>query len=85
MQQSKLESLLESGVNVVLGFIVALISQIIVFPLVGIDVPISTNLKIGAYFTIISLLRSYVIRRWFNAGLHKLVVGAAKRMATQIK
>jgi len=80
MNQTKLESLLESIVNILIGYFVALLSQLIIFPLVGIDVPLSTNLIIGFWFTAISLVRSYVIRRWFNAGLHKAVVLTAKRL-----
>lgn len=78
MNQTKLESLLESIVNIVIGYGVALLSQIVVFPMVGIEVPLTTNLIIGFWFTVISLVRSYVIRRWFNAGLHKAIVSIAK-------
>ena len=81
MNQTKLESLLESIVNIIIGYSVALASQLLIFPLVGINVPFSTNLWIGLWFTLISLARSYVIRRWFNAGLHRMVVSAAKRIA----
>jgi accessory gene regulator protein AgrB len=81
MKQTKLESLLESGVNIFIGYFVALISQIIVFPLFDINIPLSVNLWIGLWFTIISLVRSYVIRRWFNAGLHKAIVLAAKKIS----
>ena len=81
MNQTKLESLLESIVNIIIGYGVALVSQLLIFPLVGINVPFSTNLWIGLWFTLISLARSYVIRRWFNAGLHRMVVSAAKRIA----
>ena len=80
MNQTKLESLLESIVNILIGYFVALVSQIVVFPLVGIEVPISTNLIIGFWFTVISLIRSYIIRRWFNAGLHRGVILLAKRI-----
>ena len=64
--QSKAESLKESITNVVVGYIVAVISQILVFPLFGIKVGFIDNLYIGLYFTAISLARSYVIRRYFN-------------------
>ena len=80
MNQTKIESLLESIVNIIIGYGVALASQLLIFPMVGIDVPFSTNLWIGLWFTLISLVRSYVIRRWFNAGLHKMVVAMAKRI-----
>lgn len=66
MAQSKMQSLVESIVNVIIGYGVAILSQVLVFPLFGIDVPLSTNFAIGAWFTAISLARSYVIRRWFN-------------------
>jgi hypothetical protein len=66
MSQSRLLSAVESGANVAVGYVVALLSQLAVFPMFGIQVPFSTNLWIGAWFTVISLVRSYVLRRWFN-------------------
>jgi len=72
MQQTRLGSLIEAGVNIVIGFGVALLSQILIFPMFGIHVPLSSNVGIGAWFTLISLIRSYVIRRWFNAKLHRM-------------
>jgi hypothetical protein len=70
MMQTRLGSLIESLINILIGYGVALISQICIFPMFGIHVSISTNLWIGAWFTLISLVRSYIIRRWFNARLH---------------
>jgi hypothetical protein len=70
MVQSKISSFIESLANIAIGYFVALIFQIVVFPMVGINVPLSTNLEIGAWFTLISLVRSYIIRRWFNARIH---------------
>lgn len=69
MSQTKLESFVETCINTAIGYVVALISQLLVFPLAGIHVPFSTNLEIGAWFTVISIIRGYVIRRWFNARL----------------
>ncbi|MCF7541856.1 DUF7220 family protein [Pseudomonas petrae] len=77
MTQTKLESLIETCINTLIGYLVALASQLLVFPMVGIHVPFSTNLEIGAWFTLISIVRGYVIRRWFNARLKN----AARRMA----
>jgi len=81
MEQSKLGSLIEAWANVVIGYGVALVSQIVVFPWFGINVPLSTNLWIGAWFTVISLVRGYVLRRWFNARLHS-VAQAVSRAAS---
>lgn len=66
MSQTRLLSAVESVANVAVGYGVALLSQILVFPMFDIHVPLSTNLAIGAWFTVISLVRSYVLRRWFN-------------------
>lgn len=77
MQQTRLGSLIEACFNIAIGYAVALLSQIIIFPMFGIHVPMATNLWIGAWFTAISLVRSYIIRRWFNARLH----AAAQSMA----
>ena len=77
MTQSKLSSLIESIINILIGYGVALASQLVVFPMVGIHVPLSTNLQIGAWFTLISLIRSYVIRRLFN----KMICDSAKALA----
>ena len=65
--QSRLASFLESIVNIAIGYGVAVASQLAIFPLFGIHIPLSDNLAIGAWFTVISLIRSYVVRRAFNA------------------
>jgi hypothetical protein len=64
--QTRTQSAIEAVSNVVVGYLVALVSQLLIFPLFGIHVPLSSNLAIGAWFTVISLVRSYVLRRWFN-------------------
>jgi hypothetical protein len=66
MSQSKKSSMAEAVINVLIGYGVAIASQIAVFPMFGIDIPLSSNIAIGAWFTAISLARSYIIRRWFN-------------------
>lgn len=67
MSQSRAMSAAESVANVAIGYGVAVASQIVIFPLFGVHLPLSDNLLIGAWFTVISLARSYVVRRMFNA------------------
>ena len=64
--QTKLQSLIESITNILIGYLVALASQLAIFPIFGINIPLSDNLLIGFWFTAISLVRSYVVRRYFN-------------------
>ncbi len=61
-----MQSFIESCINVAIGYGVALLSQILVFPLFGIHIPMSSNIAIGAIFTVISIARSYTVRRVFN-------------------
>lgn len=64
--QSKAMSLVESVANVAAGFVVALAVQIAVFPLFGLSVSLHDNLAISAIFTVVSIIRSYILRRVFN-------------------
>ena len=66
--QSRKFSLIESITNVLVGYGVALLTQITIFPLMSIDVSFQQNIKIGAIFTVVSILRSYILRRIFNSG-----------------
>ena len=65
--QTRLMSLIESVANIVVGYGVAVITQLLVFPLFGLAASLSDNLVIGLIFTIVSLARSYALRRLFNA------------------
>jgi len=66
MSQTKLGSWVEVTTNVAIGYSVALMTQLVVFPLFGIHIPIEDNLAIGALFTVVSIIRSYIVRRVFN-------------------
>jgi len=67
MTQSRLMSLVEATTNVAVGFGVAVLTQVMVFPLFGLHASLSDNLLLGSIFTVVSLIRSYTLRRVFNA------------------
>lgn len=67
MSQTKIDSVLESATNIAVGAGVALAAQLFLFPLYGIHIPLSTDLWLTLWFTIISFARSYLLRRFFNA------------------
>jgi hypothetical protein len=64
--QSKKHSMLESVTNVAVGFLLAVATQILVFPFFGVYLQPIENFAIAAVFTVISVLRSYYMRRFFN-------------------
>lgn len=67
MKQSRLMSLVESLANVLVGYGVAVATQMAVFPLFGLAVTVTENLLIGLIFTAVSIVRSYALRRGFEA------------------
>jgi hypothetical protein len=70
MSQSRLMSFVEAITNVLVGYLVALATQLLVFPLFGVRLSLSDNMMIGLVFTVVSIIRSYALRRVFN-GIHR--------------
>lgn len=66
MRQSRKASALEALANVALGYVLAVLTQVLVFPLYELEVTFGENLSIGLAFVGVSLLRSYVLRRLFE-------------------
>jgi hypothetical protein len=67
MKQSRRMSLVESVANVIVGYVVAVATQILIFPLFGLHTTLTQNLKMGAVFTLVSIARSFALRRLFEA------------------
>ena len=67
MKQSRLMSLVEAITNVIVGYGVAVVTQILIFPIFGLQTTLGENLAMGGIFTIVSLLRSFALRRLFEA------------------
>jgi hypothetical protein len=59
-------SLAEAVTNVVVGYALAVATQMMVFPVFGFHPSLSQNLRIGVVFTVLSLARGYVLRRLFE-------------------
>lgn len=64
--QSRKMSVIESVVNVVFGYGIACGAQSVIFPWFGIYISTSEHLLIGGLFTVVSIVRSYLLRRFFN-------------------
>ena len=72
MTQTRLGSLIEAIINVLIGFGINFTANMLIFPLFGFHITPGANLALGLIYTVISVVRSYAVRRWFNARLHKL-------------
>lgn len=67
MSQTRKKSLQEALVGTAIGFVISATAGAVLYPLHGAHFSMATNLWITAEFTVISVLRSYVVRRWFNS------------------
>ena len=67
MKQSRAMSLVEAIANVAVGYGVAVVTQILIFPVFGLHTTLAQNLKMGAVFTVVSIARSFALRRVFEA------------------
>jgi hypothetical protein len=71
MTQSRRMSLIEAASNVMVGYALAVATQILVFPWFGLQPSVKENLAIGAVFTCLSLIRSYALRRFFASRMRE--------------
>lgn len=70
MNQSRRMSLVEASTNTAVGYLLAVVAQLAVFPLFHLPARLNNALAIGAIFTLISIVRSYLLRRLFERSRH---------------
>ncbi len=65
--QSRVDSFMESVTNIAIGLGISMVANSIFIPMAtGQRLPLHSNAILGVIYTIISLVRSYAIRRAFN-------------------
>lgn len=67
MKQSKLMSLVESIVNIMVGFGISVGAQAFFLPMLGVHISLHANLSFALIMTVISIARQFVMRRIFEA------------------
>ena len=67
LMQSKKDSLIERLTSTTIGVIIGIVLNLTILPVFGYPVSLSDSLWISVIFTIVSIIRSYIIRRWFNS------------------
>ena len=65
--QTKRQSAIESLTSTTIGIIIGIVLNLTILPVFGYPVSLSDSLWISVIFTVISIIRSYIIRRWFNS------------------
>ena len=66
MAQSRAMSALEAAAHLALGGLVALVTQLLVVPVVGLQATVAQTLWIAGAFTAVTGIRAYLLRRAFD-------------------
>jgi hypothetical protein len=66
MKQTRTMSMVEAAANVVVGYVLAIATQIVLFPWFGIEKGLAEHMTIGLLFVGVSLARGYLLRRLFE-------------------
>ena len=64
--QTKIQSLVEAVANTISGLVLAFIVNMLLMGAAGVSATPKQNLLIVGGHTIVSVIRSYVVRRFFN-------------------
>jgi hypothetical protein len=67
VRQFRMMPLVEATANVLVGLIVDVATQIVVFPIFGLQASLGQNVLLALVFTGVSIVRSYALRRMFEA------------------
>ena len=67
MSQSRAQSALETAANITFGYGINFAANLTILPMFGYHVTVRDNITIGLIYTVISIARSYLLRRGFNA------------------
>ena len=66
MSQTRLGSFIEAWANVAIGFAINWVCNLLILPLFGFNITGTQAFQMGLIFTVISVARGYLLRRWFN-------------------
>jgi hypothetical protein len=64
--QKRKQSLTEAITNTLAGFVISFLIQLLIYPIMDIEVHFTQNIIITLVFTVASIFRGYVLRRLFN-------------------
>lgn len=81
VRQSRTGSLIEAGINILIGFWINYFANLVILPIFGFHITLTENLFMGLLYTVVSVIRSYAVRRWFDARIHQ----AALKLSGELK
>lgn len=85
MHQTRLESLIEACLNTTIGFIISFASSAALLAAVGSPISFSQNMVVSAGMTVVSVARTYAIRRYAQGSLNQMIKKIAGVVERKLK
>jgi hypothetical protein len=82
--QKRKHSILEILASTAIGFAISLSALYFIFPFFGIESTHSKNIGITVFFTVISIIRGYFVRRFFNKKVTVFTLDDLKTMRAAV-
>lgn len=71
-RQSRVESVVEATVNVIIGLTVSMSCNMVAIPAIfNVEITAKQNIAMAVFYTVVSLIRQYILRRYFNRAIGK--------------
>lgn len=77
-RQTRMGSFIEVCINIAIGFSINFVMNLTIFPLFGWSISVGENLLLGVIYTVVSVIRGYIVRRWFERKIHEAAMRLAK-------
>ncbi|WP_206173688.1 hypothetical protein [Variovorax sp. RKNM96] len=85
-RQTRMESFVEAWINVAIGFGINFVANLVILPAFGFtSLTLAANFAIGLVYTVISVARSYIIRRWAQDHLRRFNKSTAAFLSRILK
>lgn len=79
--QTKLESLVEVLANIMIGMVVTVLASPVIYSWFNATFTLAQNIGLTMVFTVLSVVRGYIVRRWFNNNMK----GFSRKVASFLK
>lgn len=80
-RQTRRQAIIESWINILVGFILNFGINLLILPMLGITLALGDNFFIGCIYTAVSVVRSFMIRRYCDEAIHTFAARAAERIS----
>lgn len=79
--QTRREAIIEVWISICIGFSINWIMNWFLLPMVGAKFTAAENFWLGMIYTLVSVMRGFIVRRWADKHIRQFAAGLAKRLS----